>query len=97
VSCRERVEVTAEDILNGRPRQVCGCPVALAICRALGVRPEDALLGVYPGEIRIWERLTLPSCRLAVPPEVSQFIRAFDSGEPVEPFAFDLDLSEALS
>ncbi len=80
-----RIEVTAEDIENG-DRSACEtCPIARAAARA-------GLEMVNVGRHTIsWG----PSWRnrRALPPAACSFAIAFDLGEPVQPFAFDLDVT----
>jgi hypothetical protein len=83
------VTVTAEHIAKGQPRSAFSCPIAFAL--------EDALPGTncYAGR----DNLTVYahggcapwSVRVRHPDSVLKFIRAFDSGLPVEPFTFELD------
>ena len=73
------IEVTAEDIAAGRMSACTGCPVALAMTRALGTETRVYMLhGEFPDTDEMF----------ALPATVRSFIRAFDAGEGVEPFAF---------
>ena len=80
------ITVTAEHIARGEREDCEGCPVALAIQEAFPdlsysiVGPEEITMGPLEAEI------SLPTPREAV-----FFILAFDNGEPVRPFAFELD------
>jgi len=86
------ITVTAQHIARGQPRSAFSCPIAFAL--------EDAFPGtdcyagrdnmtVYPhdpdGGCAPW------SLRVPHPDSVLEFIRAFDSDLPVEPFTFELD------
>lgn len=84
------VEVTAGDIYAGTPRSVTDThPVAMAVRRALGLgwppRPGawvtvgDDWFGIKAGG-SFYESHDLPA-----PPG---WIRAYDAGQPVEPFTF---------
>lgn len=76
------IEVTAEDIKNGVPEKACSCPIALAIDRAIpGARAE-----VFGMEAFI---CGVPVC---LPVICKLFVELFDSGGPVYPFTFSLDL-----
>lgn len=75
------IEVTAEDIEQGE-RGNCGkCPIARAMDRA-GVKHvyvgEWSMDGMVGREF--WSMTHIDSTRA--------FIRAFDEGDPVEPFSF---------
>jgi hypothetical protein len=87
-----RIEVTVEDIRAGRPGEAGACPVALALCRATGrpwaVCPEE-LFGRFDGPVR--------APGLDAPPEVTTFVLAFDRGEAVSPFSFDLEVERCVS
>ncbi len=88
-----RVEVTSEDIAAGEQDNTCTCPVSLAIRRACpGTHPlvyghmikwaDDAA-----GEDMPWKLAAAP-----IPMAVGAFVSAFDEGQDVEPFAFELDI-----
>lgn len=77
------IEVTQEHINNAVPRYVSACPVALAL--------KDATGTPYC--------VTGPECRketgidyIPLPPEVHEFVKHFDNGEPVGPFVFEVKL-----
>lgn len=83
------IEVTAEDIAEGVPKDDCECPVARAIKRATGLRTSVAELGIsvncyYPDSVEV-----------RTPDEVREFVTRFDAGSGVEPFSFLLDYSPA--
>lgn len=85
-----RIEVTQTDIDKGEPGDCLRCPVALAFQRVPKVI-GDAV--VTDGEIElVLEDKPDVYTEFPSPCEVSDFIRAFDKGQPVTPFAFDLDL-----
>jgi hypothetical protein len=80
-----KIQVTGEDIANGKPDDCESCPIALAMKRAI---PDldwievdgDAQWGTTDGGF---------GTRF---PEVAKnFIRAFDSGDPVKPFEFECE------
>lgn len=79
-----RVRVEHWDIINGRRTAPDHCPVALAVRRqsgrskiAVSSYSVDLLDGMKDAEL---------------PPEARQFVRDFDSGRPVKPFSFELEL-----
>jgi len=82
-----RVEVTEADVVNGIPKDSCDCAVALALRRVT----EPVKVGPC------WVELNGSDALVPLPAEAVAFIRRFDRGEPVEPFAFDLELPEAAS
>jgi hypothetical protein len=85
-----RIDVTQEDINAGVPRDSCRCPIAHAIDRAIGSTSMDCVsvnafkVSVWRDERRLWSALT--------PPDLIDFIKAFDHDRDVKPFSFDLDL-----
>jgi hypothetical protein len=84
-----RIEVTAEDIANGVRNDAERCAVARACERAgfRGVEVDLGKLSFYDdGDEDLVASATLPD-------DVWARIEAFDKGEPVEPFAFDLDVT----
>ena len=86
MSRRVRVEVTAADIATGEPTFCRSCPVALALLRAGFTRVSvgESIAAAEFGEVPL-------------PRKVASFVRHFDRGRPVKPFAFDLELPEAAS
>lgn len=75
-----RIEVTADDIFNGVCKSFKSCPVALAILRASG---QQCLVGAF--------RVERPDGGTWVNHDfVHDFITAFDRGDTVTPFAFEL-------
>lgn len=86
------ISVKAKHIAKGR-RGDCGhCPVALAILDAIpgidGVAVGSDEISISRGDLWI---------PFLAPREVAEFVAAFDSRDPVSPFAFDLDFPEAAS
>lgn len=77
------INVTQEDINQGKRSRCFECPIALAMSRVFGFsvgslghevfRPSnrDATLGL-------------------IPPEAMRFMRDFDNGSVVQPFMFEL-------
>jgi hypothetical protein len=77
------INVTKEDIQNGKPIHISKCPVALAITRATGRTCEVDLDAIYVDGLGL----------VYSPTEVVKFVRAFDDGKNVDPLAFDLTLN----
>jgi hypothetical protein len=99
------ITVTAEHIAEGKPDNCRDCPVALAILAAMPdarrVSVMQSLEGRTYTQIRVIPDSTRPANRTTLeadlPAEVARFVRAFDHGEPVEPFSFTVDIPEAAA
>ena len=76
------INVTAEHIARGEPQDCRLCPVALALGDAF---PEATYISVTGLYVRMETR------EHELPAEAQRFTWNFDSGRPVEPFAFELD------
>lgn len=88
------VTVTKEDIENGLPNQGTCCPIALAVCRALGEVSEDLAIEV-DGDINIPdERVEVQVVNDFSDMYVTKFIRLFDQEEYVYPFSFGIKIYE---
>jgi hypothetical protein len=76
------IQVTQEDISNGRRASCTDCPIALGLDRSLGFRCDGvgSLFAQISGE------------DIALPPNALNFLNRFDAGLPVQPFEFELDL-----
>ena len=95
------IEVTAEDIHEGRKCNGENCPIARAASRVVPV-PEGTMMFVHPTVIRVVERRHFPGTRRGVvgiyplPHAARRFIVHFDSpvGHPdrakCKPFAFEV-------
>ena len=77
-----QVEVTADDISRGELGDGGRCPVALALQRRLGA-------DLFVDGFEVYK--TLSGGRARLPEEARLFAKAFDAGEEVEPFEFELD------
>lgn len=84
------VDVTQQDIDAGERYQCDRCPVALALTRTL----PGAFVEVGNNYIRLRRFSESHSNYLTTPDAVEGFIVAFDSGQPVDPFAFALDIPD---
>ena len=80
---RVRVDVTADDIANGRMCNSCYCPVATALSRAL-----NTFCAVLYGK---WSTLNR-DLRGAIPPDVDARINLYDRTGNMEPFSFEVDV-----
>ena len=92
-----RVEVTAEDIAEARKdlaardwrMPAAYCPLARAINRELGTKPE--------AEVYVYEdNVCVNGSRYALPREARRFVSRFDADLDMEPAAFDLDLDNEI-
>lgn len=89
------IDVTAEDIAEGKQIICTACPVARAINRRLAPGWEAAVgSGEYVLDPETWSDHC--SVEGLLPPAASEFILAFDLGRPVAPFSFQLDLPDYL-
>ena len=82
-----RIEVTREHICKGEIEEPTCCPIALALVDC-GLRTP----AVYDNVVfhdRHKNRWMVP---VMLPPEAVEFIHNFDSGTPVEPFGFNLEI-----
>ena len=80
------VNVTRQNLDEGRPGDACACPVVLAVSDAFpdaeDVTVGDKYISMYhAGQSRL----------LLIPEDVRALIGAIDRGKSVEPFTFDLD------
>jgi hypothetical protein len=82
------VEVTQEDIDKGKRGDPWCCPAARALERATGKKWSV----VGPLCSRVDDRKQAIGKRITLPQEVFDFVRAFDGGEPVSPFSFELEV-----
>lgn len=80
------IEVKNVDIFNGTPDAAFTCPVAIAATRALGKE-----VGLAASTMLVGGRHYI-----TVPPEVTDWIRAFDVGRPVKPITFTVDVPDTL-
>lgn len=80
------IDVTQEDIDEGKRFEPCGCPVALAVQKKI---PERRVI-VYSHKIQIGE----DEIFVELPPSAKEFICKFDKKSndksPVSPFSFEL-------
>jgi len=80
------IQVTQEDIDNGRRSSSSHCPVALAFARALGIDNRQVVVGpsyMYSNLLDANKKYNTPSIACG-------FIIFYDSGQKVHPFEFEL-------
>lgn len=91
-----RVEVTEEDIKNGKRDNCKKCPVVLALARTLGVKNVDvrwynadsqSLEEPYYGASFV---IAYQSFSLKLPPEVGTKISKYDRSGEMQPFSFEV-------
>ena len=78
-----RVQVKQAHIDAGIPRHASYCPIALAL------KEQTGELWTVTDDVAYPDKLTAPLGELPV--QVREFILAFDTGEPVQPFEFELE------
>lgn len=88
------VNVTQEHIDQGHQCDTAGCPVALAMIEAFGLGEED-LVCAGPYQLGIRRQGELAFRWLDTPFQVATFMETYDATEPVQPFSFELDWSQA--
>lgn len=91
------VNVTAEDIAQGRRSDCHLCPVARALRRVTG--SVWAAVGRYE---MVWRGPNAKAIRCDTPDEVIRFVADFDSVPgvnipPFAPFSFELEIPEATT
>ena len=82
------VNVTHDDIDEGREWSHARCPIARAIQRTVGGRADKVIVRTL--QVDLWlEDEPTHKCA-GFPYEVTQFINDFDAGDPVSPIQFSL-------
>lgn len=82
------IDVTQEDIDKAEKNVSSSCAVATAIGRCI---PDARMPSVDVQAIRFSRLLTDKRYVFLTPPQVQDYIIAFDAGDPIEPFAFVLN------
>ena len=77
---KHKIEVTQQDIFDGRPNNGFACPIAFAVRRAVGGR---ALVND--------KEVTAAGEYAKMPQAASNFVIEFDCGLMVSPFSFELE------
>ena len=76
-----QIDVTVEDIQQGKQGQCKTCPIALATARTLGMPVHVGLTYIFTDAL---------TGKLAS--EVQDFISCFDKGQTIKPFSFDVEM-----
>lgn len=85
------ITITESDIANGQSSACTLCPIALALERATGERWFVGTKGVT-----LLVHLGDPEGTWSLLPDAARaFVQAFDKGQSVEPFSFELDIPAA--
>jgi hypothetical protein len=82
------ITVTAQHIAQGARSNCWRCPIALAVREAF---PDTA---IAVSDFYIQMTLDGQQRIIRTPRETALFIRAFDTGVPIEPFSFTVDYPE---
>ena len=86
------IEITDQDLRNGKPRAASWSPAALAISRRLWC--DRTNVAILADTIMLFRG---HKCEIVQAPAALQaFTRKYDAGETVEPFAFDLTLHTGI-
>ena len=86
-----RIEVTEQDIRKAERGSACLCPVALALKRQLGDRWTVARWHVtFDRDDTGWRAENAEGGRLVLPVDVAERLEAYDRGEQMTPFAFEV-------
>lgn len=84
------IEVTEEDIREGKRCDCDECPVALAWSRAAGCQWDVGTKSAGPTDTGAWAH------RVPLPPVAATFVRMFDDDLYVKPFSFTVDIPKEL-
>jgi hypothetical protein len=85
-----KIDVTHEDIQNGRRNDCFACPVALAFKRAGFDHP-------YVWYTSVWEYEGSKNRKAILPDSAREFIDAYDTGLILDPFSFEVEVSDELA
>ena len=80
------IDVTYFDINRGKRRKANTCPVALALKRTINPLWR---VSVIPNNVHFYHNMSEENRTL--PHEATEFIEAFDAGNIVAPFSFEID------
>jgi hypothetical protein len=86
------IKVTQEDIDKGVIKACEACPISLALHRAF---PKSAFVSVL--EDHVYFIVDGRDIGLTLPSLVTEFIKAFDKSEKVEPFSFTINHDSSLT
>jgi hypothetical protein len=85
-----KIEVTEDDILNGKKGSGCFCPIARAVKRKL--IPATYVRVTKHDLVTDYSEIFPASASL--PNTAQSFIQAFDAGHKVEPFDFEIEVND---
>ena len=77
------INVRPEHIDRGLRQSCCRCPIALAVCDALGCEADDVWVDM--GQVIVNNESA------SLPEKAVDFYKAFDDGDAVEPFSFETE------
>ena len=92
------INVTQEDIDNGRQLDCLMCPIALATCKAIAGTPW-MLVGPYTRYLRLFDsNITIRTQEIDIewPPHVVEWIRTYDKGRFTRPISFEVDTDNGV-
>ena len=84
------IDVKQVDIKNGERCSLCECPIALAVKKQLPKKTPYTVFVADKVDFEAQDSRTLGSHNAKLPKKASSFIRDFDKGYEVKPFAFKL-------
>ncbi len=85
-----QIEVTADDIAQGKRGDTFSCPIARACCRAYGIeQKKTGVVKITQSDFYV-RRLGQTHDPFEGPPEARRFIEEFDWDWFVQPFSFEL-------
>lgn len=84
-----KIAVTEIDIMLGKPMSAKYCAIALA-CKRAGLGPVVIVIGDF---VHTYDENNFDTAReeFRLPDIAKEFLNAFDNGENVLPFCFELD------
>jgi hypothetical protein len=80
------IEVTEQDIKDGKPCTISSCPIARALRRTL---PKSV---AQVGGDGITMNGVFGRRSITTPAKILAFVESFDNGYPVKPFSFNIDV-----
>lgn len=86
-----KIDITQEDIDNGKPQDPCRCAASVAIARSFEV--EQRFVSVFKNIVILSDDMRR-SISFPTPPQLLAFIEVVDSGGKAQPLSFDLDFPE---
>ena len=96
------IEVTDDDISEGVPLLMYSCPIALAakrinLAKVVSVGGHFAYVVSVGGHfVYVRNGYSSYPAIVMLPIEAIDFISAFDSNQPVEPFSFEIEVPDVI-